>query len=150
MPTFISRCRFLRSEDRRINKTRYPHLSFPEVYVMAGGYKDFYSKFPVSYTCMFVGITCACEHVLARVSVCDITCLCLCVMLYDLFFMLFVSFKPFKRYSNFIRNCASLTVTNRCYTRIILRTYVTSGPSPSPGRLAREKRTRENNVTSRS
>ncbi|XP_045166814.2 M-phase inducer phosphatase-like [Mercenaria mercenaria] len=34
--------RFLRSCDRELNKDNYPRLNFPEVYLLEGGYKEFY------------------------------------------------------------------------------------------------------------
>ncbi|XP_064601137.1 M-phase inducer phosphatase-like [Liolophura sinensis] len=34
--------RFLRSMDRDVNKDCYPHLHYPEVYLLHGGYKNFY------------------------------------------------------------------------------------------------------------
>nr|VZI12209.1 unnamed protein product [Spirometra erinaceieuropaei] len=37
---------FLRRIDRTTNYHRYPFLFFPEVYVMKGGYSEFYKKFP--------------------------------------------------------------------------------------------------------
>ena len=39
--------RFLREQDRELNKDNYPKLNYPEVYVMEGGYKAFYEKFEV-------------------------------------------------------------------------------------------------------
>ncbi|MBN3312280.1 MPIP1 phosphatase, partial [Atractosteus spatula] len=48
-------CRYLRKMDRRLNA--YPQLFYPELYVLAGGYKEFYSHFkslcePCSYVPM--------------------------------------------------------------------------------------------------
>ena len=37
-------CRFLRSQDRELNKDRYPQLNFPEMYLLEGGYCQFYSS----------------------------------------------------------------------------------------------------------
>ena len=47
-------CRFLRSQDRELNKERYPQLNFPEIYILEGGYKQFFSShkdlcFPQAY-----------------------------------------------------------------------------------------------------
>ena len=39
--------RFLREQDRELNKDSYPKLNYPEVYVMEGGYKAFYEKHEV-------------------------------------------------------------------------------------------------------
>ena len=39
--------RFLREQDRELNKDSYPKLNYPEVYVMEGGYKAFYEKYEV-------------------------------------------------------------------------------------------------------
>lgn len=36
--------RFLRSQDRLLNKENYPKLYFPELYLLEGGYKSFYEK----------------------------------------------------------------------------------------------------------
>ena len=42
--------RFLRSQDRILNAEKYPLLSFPEIYIAEGGYKDFYHQFPTCCT----------------------------------------------------------------------------------------------------
>ena len=34
--------RFLRSQDRQTNKDCYPHLHYPELYLLEGGYKLFF------------------------------------------------------------------------------------------------------------
>jgi len=34
--------KFVRSQDRKENSHQYPHLSFPEVYILDGGYSSFY------------------------------------------------------------------------------------------------------------
>ncbi|ESO89793.1 hypothetical protein LOTGIDRAFT_192726 [Lottia gigantea] len=34
--------RFLRNKDREVNKDSYPHLHYPELYLLDGGYKVFY------------------------------------------------------------------------------------------------------------
>ncbi len=38
------RMRFLRNCDRNFNAEHYPRLTFPEMYVMAGGYRDFFAR----------------------------------------------------------------------------------------------------------
>ena len=35
-------CRFLRSQDRQLNKDNYPRLNFPEIYLLEGGYERFF------------------------------------------------------------------------------------------------------------
>lgn len=40
--------RFLRSQDRAVNKHAYPKLFYPELYLLDGGYKSFFEKHPVS------------------------------------------------------------------------------------------------------
>ncbi|KAJ8311277.1 hypothetical protein KUTeg_011172 [Tegillarca granosa] len=35
-------CRYLRSKDRELNSDNYPHLNYPEIYLLYGGYKEFY------------------------------------------------------------------------------------------------------------
>jgi len=37
--------RFLRSQDRLMNKDSYPKLFYPELYLLEGGYKSFYEQF---------------------------------------------------------------------------------------------------------
>ncbi|XP_058236697.1 cell division cycle 25 homolog d isoform X2 [Hemibagrus wyckioides] len=39
-------CRYLRELDRAVNAQMYPHLLYPELYLMEGGYKSFYSCCP--------------------------------------------------------------------------------------------------------
>ena len=44
----------MRHEDRKINAFRYPHLSYPELYILDGGYSAFYEThrtrcFPQNY-----------------------------------------------------------------------------------------------------
>ncbi|CAL1540536.1 unnamed protein product [Lymnaea stagnalis] len=41
--------RFLRSQDRETNKECYPFLHYPEIYLLEGGYKNFFENF--SYLC---------------------------------------------------------------------------------------------------
>ena len=48
------RARFLRSCDRQLNAESYPCLSFPEIYIMDGGYKAFYEQH--SHLCTPQGI----------------------------------------------------------------------------------------------
>lgn len=40
------RSRFLRKHDRSLNDVNYPSLHYPEVYLLHGGYKEFYEKNP--------------------------------------------------------------------------------------------------------
>ena len=42
--------KFLRNLDRQLNADKYPFLNFPEIYIMKGGYKDFYDQY--SQICM--------------------------------------------------------------------------------------------------
>uniref|UniRef100_A0AAY4ECD2 protein-tyrosine-phosphatase n=1 Tax=Denticeps clupeoides TaxID=299321 RepID=A0AAY4ECD2_9TELE len=39
-------CRYLRELDRKVNAGRYPLLYHPEIYLLQGGYKQFYNSFP--------------------------------------------------------------------------------------------------------
>ena len=39
------RCRFIRERDRASND--YPSLYYPEMYILKGGYKDFFPQHPV-------------------------------------------------------------------------------------------------------
>lgn len=39
-------CRFVRQKDRMMNL--YPNLHYPELYILKGGYKEFFPKFQVS------------------------------------------------------------------------------------------------------
>lgn len=41
-----SLCRYLRNTDRDINSSSYPALFYPELYILSGGYKDFFEKCP--------------------------------------------------------------------------------------------------------
>ncbi|XP_052061912.1 M-phase inducer phosphatase 2-like [Mytilus californianus] len=38
-------CRFLRNHDRELNADNYPSLYFPELYILKGGYKEFYGSY---------------------------------------------------------------------------------------------------------
>lgn len=40
-----SLCRWLRNEDRRANIENFPHLNWPNLYVLKGGYAEFFGKF---------------------------------------------------------------------------------------------------------
>ena len=42
--------KFLRSQDRLLNAEKYPQLSFPEIYIAEGGYKEFYHLYPTLCT----------------------------------------------------------------------------------------------------
>ena len=56
--------RFVRERDRALNE--YPHLHYPELYILKGGYKEF---FPLHEVCV-----CACLHVCACACVCVSMC----------------------------------------------------------------------------
>ena len=45
---FVSRSRFMRKIDRERNGMDFPKLFFPEIYLLHGGYKNFYASHPVS------------------------------------------------------------------------------------------------------
>ena len=36
--------RFIRDQDRELNKDCYPRLNYPELYILEGGYKAFYEN----------------------------------------------------------------------------------------------------------
>lgn len=38
--------RFLRNRDRSMHANKYPRLFYPEIYVLHGGYRDFFQNFP--------------------------------------------------------------------------------------------------------
>lgn len=40
------RCRFVREKDRACNE--YPQLHYPELYVLKGGYREFFPQYQVS------------------------------------------------------------------------------------------------------
>ena len=42
-----SRCRFIRERDRASND--YPSLYYPEMYILKGGYKEFFPQHPVPW-----------------------------------------------------------------------------------------------------
>lgn len=41
--------RFLRAQDRAMNSDRYPRLFYPELYLLDGGYKNFFELHPVRF-----------------------------------------------------------------------------------------------------
>ncbi|KAG9462568.1 hypothetical protein GDO78_013851 [Eleutherodactylus coqui] len=43
------RCRYVRRQDR--NSNDYPKLHYPELYVLKGGYKEFFPSYQVSSRC---------------------------------------------------------------------------------------------------
>ncbi|CAC5413761.1 M-phase inducer phosphatase 1-B,M-phase inducer phosphatase,Cdc25-like protein phosphatase twine,M-phase inducer phosphatase 1-A,M-phase inducer phosphatase 3,M-phase inducer phosphatase 1,M-phase inducer phosphatase 2 [Mytilus coruscus] len=45
-------CRFLRNHDRELNADNYPSLYFPELYILKGGYKEFYGSYKTLCTPM--------------------------------------------------------------------------------------------------
>ena len=38
----------IRKTDRKINESKYPLISYPELYLLENGYKEFYENYPVS------------------------------------------------------------------------------------------------------
>ncbi|XP_007896237.1 M-phase inducer phosphatase 2 [Callorhinchus milii] len=40
-------CRFLREKDRDLNGTNYPKLHYPELYILKGGYREFFPNFKI-------------------------------------------------------------------------------------------------------
>ena len=40
----LGRAKFVRHEDRKVNAYRYPKLTYPEVYILDGGYSSFYES----------------------------------------------------------------------------------------------------------
>jgi len=64
MPLIIFHCEFsqkrgprafrtLRNKDREFNARNWPHLDFPEIYMLEEGYCAFYAKFPVIKIALF-------------------------------------------------------------------------------------------------
>lgn len=43
----LSSAKHLRSKDRLINGHDYPNIHYPEVYILQGGYAEYYKKYPV-------------------------------------------------------------------------------------------------------
>lgn len=41
----LFRYRYLRKQDRQRNETSYPSLNYPEIYLLEGGYKNFFQQF---------------------------------------------------------------------------------------------------------
>lgn len=53
----IRRAAFIRKQDRTVNAIHYPKLSYPEVYILDGGYSSFFQNhrarcFPQNYVLM--------------------------------------------------------------------------------------------------
>lgn len=48
MNSLARRCRFLRNNDRARNTSVYPNLYYPEMYLLEGGYKEFFTNHSVS------------------------------------------------------------------------------------------------------
>jgi hypothetical protein len=48
-----SRMKAFRSLDRELNKEIWPSLFFPELYLLKGGYKEFWTSFPVRYSFVY-------------------------------------------------------------------------------------------------
>ena len=59
--------RFLRDQDRELNKDSYPRLVYPEIYVLEGGYKAFFEKHEVRYNFHFFAI----NNLESRTSACE-------------------------------------------------------------------------------
>ncbi|KAH3863669.1 hypothetical protein DPMN_026658 [Dreissena polymorpha] len=59
--------RFLRSQDRELNKNQYPALLFPEVYLLHGGYMAFFNKFKVK---IYVNFLCQSIYHLTVLIIC--------------------------------------------------------------------------------
>lgn len=51
------RCRFLRNRDRVQNNQTYPCLNYPEMYLLEGGYKDFYTHYSVCLRNTFCAVS---------------------------------------------------------------------------------------------
>lgn len=49
-------CRFIRKRDRAMNE--YPRLHYPELYILKGGYKEFFQQFQVCSAALLSGICC--------------------------------------------------------------------------------------------
>lgn len=58
LPTIIFHCEFsqkrgpraygaIRNHDREVNEKNYPYLDYPDIFVLDGGYRNFYPQFPV-------------------------------------------------------------------------------------------------------
>jgi hypothetical protein len=55
--TIVRRATFIRQQDRAANEACYPRLTFPEVYILQGGYSSFFAShrarcFPQNYVLM--------------------------------------------------------------------------------------------------
>ena len=55
---YIYRSRFMRQTDRKKNDMAFPKLYYPELYLLDGGYKAFYEKFPVSIITVLLPLVC--------------------------------------------------------------------------------------------
>ena len=55
---YIYRSRFMRQTDRKKNDMAFPKLYYPELYLLDGGYKAFYEKFPVSIITVPLPLVC--------------------------------------------------------------------------------------------
>lgn len=49
-------CRFIRKRDRAMNE--YPRLHYPELYILKGGYKEFFQQFQVRSAPLLSSISC--------------------------------------------------------------------------------------------
>ena len=72
--TCLFRASFIRKQDRTVNAAHYPKLSYPEVYILDGGYSSFFSSyrsrcFPQNYVLMDdAAHESACERGLGRLK----------------------------------------------------------------------------------
>ena len=55
--SWLRRMNYLRQLDRKRNMKEYPKLTYPEIYLIDGGYREVYTIYPVSiYIYMYIEI----------------------------------------------------------------------------------------------